>query len=54
VVGGLSYSQGLTLYVTPVVYTYMDSLQSWLGRVFGGVIGTEEAAEAVPAHAGAD
>jgi HAE1 family hydrophobic/amphiphilic exporter-1 len=31
VVGGLVVSQSLTLFVTPVVYTYMDSLQSKLG-----------------------
>jgi len=54
VVGGLAFSQALTLYVTPVVYTYMDSFQSWLGRVFGGVVGAEEAAEAEPAPAAAD
>jgi HAE1 family hydrophobic/amphiphilic exporter-1 len=54
VVGGLAFSQGLTLFVTPVVYTYMDAFQSWLGKVFGGVVGAGEAAEAVPATAGAD
>jgi HAE1 family hydrophobic/amphiphilic exporter-1 len=54
VVGGLAFSQGLTLYVTPVVYTYMDSFQRWLGRVFGGVVRAGQAAEAVPATAGAD
>jgi HAE1 family hydrophobic/amphiphilic exporter-1 len=31
VVGGLVVSQSLTLFVTPVVYTYMDGLQSRLG-----------------------
>jgi HAE1 family hydrophobic/amphiphilic exporter-1 len=31
VVGGLVVSQSLTLFVTPVVYTYMDSFQSKLG-----------------------
>ena len=31
VVGGLVFSQLLTLYITPVVYTYMDSFQHWLG-----------------------
>jgi HAE1 family hydrophobic/amphiphilic exporter-1 len=31
-VGGLALSQVLTLYTTPVVYLYLDRLQSWLGR----------------------
>ncbi len=32
VVGGLAFSQLITLYITPVVYTYMDELQRWLAR----------------------
>jgi HAE1 family hydrophobic/amphiphilic exporter-1 len=32
VVGGLLFSQFLTLYVTPVFYTYMETFQGWLGR----------------------
>jgi len=35
VVGGLAFSQLITLYVTPVVYTYLDTLQNWLGRRVG-------------------
>jgi len=34
VVGGLAFSQLVTLYVTPVVYTYLDELQRWAGRRF--------------------
>ena len=34
VVGGLAISQVVTLYMTPVFYTYLDELQSWLGRGF--------------------
>jgi len=43
-VGGLALSQVLTLFTTPVVYLYLDRLQTWLG---GGAHGTEadEAAE---------
>ncbi len=32
VAGGLAVSQVVTLYLTPVFYTYMDQLQTWLGR----------------------
>ena len=32
VVGGLLVSQTLTLYVTPVFYVYMETLQDWLKR----------------------
>ena len=34
VVGGLAFSQIVTLYVTPVFYTYFDELQSWFGERF--------------------
>jgi hydrophobe/amphiphile efflux-1 (HAE1) family protein len=32
IVGGLALSQVLTLYTTPVIYIYLDRLQSWLFR----------------------
>jgi len=35
VVGGLVFSQLITLYITPVYYTYLDSLQKWMKRLFG-------------------
>ena len=34
VVGGLAFSQVVTLYVTPVFYTYLDDFQAFLGRLF--------------------
>ncbi|HEX4410448.1 MAG TPA: efflux RND transporter permease subunit [Xanthobacteraceae bacterium] len=47
-VGGLALSQVLTLYTTPVVYLYLDRLQTWL---FGEKRGPLIEAEAVPVHA---
>jgi len=35
VVGGLLVSQLLTLYITPVVYYYMDKMQEWVKTRFG-------------------
>jgi HAE1 family hydrophobic/amphiphilic exporter-1 len=31
-VGGLIVSQALTLYTTPIIYLYLDGLNSWFGR----------------------
>jgi HAE1 family hydrophobic/amphiphilic exporter-1 len=39
VVGGLLFSQLVTLYLTPVVYTYLAQLQAWLkSRQSGGAL----------------
>jgi multidrug efflux pump len=35
IIGGLIVSQMLTLFTTPIVYIYMDRLQSWLQGLFG-------------------
>jgi len=35
VVGGLVFSQLITLYITPVYYIYLDSFQNWLQGLFG-------------------
>jgi len=48
IVGGLILSQMLTLFTTPVVYIYMDRLQSWLRRTFS------HATEPAPAAAHSD
>jgi len=34
VVGGLLFSQVVTLYLTPVFYIYMESFRQWTGRIF--------------------
>jgi HAE1 family hydrophobic/amphiphilic exporter-1 len=47
VVGGLVVSQTLTLYITPVFYTYMESLQTWVRRRARGE-GTAAAQLAAP------
>jgi hydrophobe/amphiphile efflux-1 (HAE1) family protein len=46
-VGGLALSQVLTLYTTPVVYLYLDRLQTWLFGERRGPVGEAEA----PVHA---
>ncbi len=46
IVGGLIFSQALTLYTTPVIYLYMDRFSMWLQRLRGGRL-PEAPAEAV-------
>src|SRR5712692_3257350 len=46
VVGGLMFSQVVTLYLTPVVYLYMEEATQWMARVFG----RKHAAEADSSH----
>jgi HAE1 family hydrophobic/amphiphilic exporter-1 len=43
VVGGLAFSQIVTLYVTPVFYTYLDELQNWGGRLFERILRRRDA-----------
>jgi HAE1 family hydrophobic/amphiphilic exporter-1 len=50
VVGGLVVSQFLTLYITPVIYIYLDSFQKKVQRTFGTP--GPEPAEALPAEHG--
>ncbi|HSD72526.1 MAG TPA: efflux RND transporter permease subunit, partial [Thermoanaerobaculia bacterium] len=45
VVGGLLFSQLLTLFVTPVVFTYMEQFRGWLGRRRGPSRRTKEPTE---------
>src|SRR5947209_19045188 len=53
VVGGLLFSQVVTLYLTPVFYIYMESFDGWLKRVFkrGKKVEHHEPATAQPAMA---
>jgi HAE1 family hydrophobic/amphiphilic exporter-1 len=49
VVGGLVVSQLLTLYITPVVYIYLDAFGRWLGtRRWASVVASKRRAPEVP------
>ncbi len=50
VVGGLAFSQLITLYVTPVVYTYMDTLRERSGR-WASAFGRQPRHEVLPVAA---
>jgi HAE1 family hydrophobic/amphiphilic exporter-1 len=43
-VGGLVFSQTLTLYITPIYYVYLDRLQQGFRNIFGKKKAAEEAA----------
>ncbi|TIT22119.1 MAG: efflux RND transporter permease subunit [Mesorhizobium sp.] len=47
VVGGLVASQALTLFVTPVIYVYMEHFSGWLVSVWAGRRGEPSPVEAV-------
>jgi multidrug efflux pump len=36
IVGGLIFSQMMTLYTTPVIYLYLDRFRLWFNRLRGG------------------
>jgi HAE1 family hydrophobic/amphiphilic exporter-1 len=48
VVGGLVFSQLLTLYITPVVYTYMEALQDFFAKKERSPRRRAEPAAAIP------
>jgi multidrug efflux pump len=43
IVGGLIFSQMLTLYTTPVVYLYLDRFRVWLEKLRHGKSGKVKA-----------
>jgi hypothetical protein len=46
VVGGLIFSQTLTLYITPVYFVYLDRLQHWFRGSVARIPGRKKRAEA--------
>jgi HAE1 family hydrophobic/amphiphilic exporter-1 len=51
VVGGLIFSQLLTLYITPVYYIYLEQFQHWIGSRFHKAAPEESAEERQPVMA---
>jgi len=49
IVGGLLFSQVLTLYTTPVVYLYFDRMSIWWRRAHGKSKTVESAPQPAPA-----
>jgi Cu/Ag efflux pump CusA len=49
IVGGLMFSQVLTLYTTPVVYLYFDRASIWWKRVHGKSKPSDQVAQPAPA-----
>jgi HAE1 family hydrophobic/amphiphilic exporter-1 len=45
VVGGLIFSQIITLYITPVYYVYLDEVQNWLNRKWSDLTGRRKRGE---------
>ena len=52
VVGGLVFSQLVTLFLTPVVYIYMEQVQQWWARAVGAKHSRAEEDEAEPVPSG--
>ena len=48
VVGGLIFSQIITLYITPVYYVYLDEVQNWLNRKWAQRTSRRKRGEVVP------